>query len=161
MDELLHFGICADVITYPCLPVPTQRVRYSGGCFTNVSWALQKFSRNFCSMFLVVLTIEVITNAWECSVTPENIPFPERLLNHFSGNRHSTSGLRHVVVAMLSVTRLLGRAQEIPMMTSSNGSIFRVTGPCEGNPSVTGGFHSQRPVTLSFDSFNDPRPNKW
>ena len=29
-------------------------------------------------------------------------------------------------------------------MTSSNGNIFRVTGPCEGNSPVTGGFPSQR-----------------
>ena len=37
------------------------------------------------------------------------------------------------------------------MMTSSNGSIFCVTGPLRGN--VTRGFPSQRPVTWSFDGF--------
>ena len=31
---------------------------------------------------------------------------------------------------------------------------------CEGNPPVTGGFPSQRPVTLSFDLFFDMRLNK-
>ena len=31
---------------------------------------------------------------------------------------------------------------------------------CEGNPPVTGGFPSQRPVTRSFDVFFDPRLNK-
>ena len=47
-------------------------------------------------------------------------------------------------------------------MTSSNGNIFRVTLPalCEGNPSVTGGFLSQRAVTRSFDVFFDMRLNK-
>ena len=40
-------------------------------------------------------------------------------------------------------------------MTSSNGNIFRVTGP------VTGEFPSQRPVTRSFAVFFDLRLNKW
>ena len=31
---------------------------------------------------------------------------------------------------------------------------------CEGNPPVTGGFPSQRPVTRSFDVFFDQRLNK-
>ena len=46
------------------------------------------------------------------------------------------------------------------MMTSSNGSVFRVTGLCERNPLVTGGFPSQRPVTRSFNVFFDLRWNK-
>ena len=41
------------------------------------------------------------------------------------------------------------------MITSSNGNLFRVTGLCAGNPSVTGGYPSQRPVTRSFDAFFD------
>ena len=46
------------------------------------------------------------------------------------------------------------------MVASSNGNIFHVNGPCEGNPPVTGGFPSQRPVTLSFGIFFDRRQNK-
>ena len=46
------------------------------------------------------------------------------------------------------------------MMTSSNGSIFRVTGPLCGNSPVTGEFPAQRPVTRSFDVFFDLRLNK-
>ena len=42
------------------------------------------------------------------------------------------------------------------MMMSSNGNIFRVTGPLW----VSGGFPSQRPVTRSFDVFFDVRLNK-
>ena len=34
-------------------------------------------------------------------------------------------------------------------------SKFRVTGLCEGNPPVTGGFHSQRAVTRKKFSFDD------
>ena len=41
------------------------------------------------------------------------------------------------------------------MITSSNGNIFRVTGPL-----VTGQFPSQKPVTRSFDVFLDLRLNK-
>ena len=40
-------------------------------------------------------------------------------------------------------------------MTSSNGNIFRVTGLCEGNPTIKGEFLSQRPVAQSFDAFFD------
>ena len=46
------------------------------------------------------------------------------------------------------------------MMTSSNGNIFRVTGPLRGNPPVTGGFPSQRPVVWGFDIYFDLRLNK-
>ena len=37
------------------------------------------------------------------------------------------------------------------MMTSWNGNIFHVTGPCDGNSMVTSEFHSQRPLTRSFN----------
>ena len=47
------------------------------------------------------------------------------------------------------------------MMTSSNGNIFRVTGPfCEGNPPVTGWFPSQRPVTRGFGLLFNLRLNR-
>ena len=46
------------------------------------------------------------------------------------------------------------------MMTSSNGNIFRVTGPSSGNSSIPGEFPAQRPVTRNFDVFFDLRPNK-
>ena len=46
------------------------------------------------------------------------------------------------------------------MMTSSNGSIFRVTGPLCGEFTGPGDFPAQRPVTRSFDVFFDRRVNK-
>ena len=46
------------------------------------------------------------------------------------------------------------------MMTSSNGNIFRVTGPLCGEFTGHGEFHAQRPVTQSFDVFFDLRLNK-
>ena len=42
-------------------------------------------------------------------------------------------------------------------MTSSNGNIFRVTGPLCGEFTRTGEFPSQRPVTRSYDVFFDLR----
>ena len=39
-------------------------------------------------------------------------------------------------------------------MTSSNGNIFRVTGPCAGNSPVTGEFPAERLVTRSFEVFS-------
>ena len=45
-------------------------------------------------------------------------------------------------------------------MTSSNGDMFRVTVPLWGEPTGTGGFPSQRPVTRSFDVFVDLRLDK-
>ena len=46
-----------------------------------------------------------------------------------------------------------------PIMTSSNGNIFRVAGPLWGNPPVSDGL-SQRPVMRSYDVFFDLRLNK-
>ena len=45
-------------------------------------------------------------------------------------------------------------------MTSSNGNIFRVTGPLCGQFTGPGEFPTQRPVTRSFDVFFDLRLNK-
>ena len=46
------------------------------------------------------------------------------------------------------------------MMTSSNGNIFRVTGPLCGKFTGPGEFPTQRPVTRSFDVFFDLGLNK-
>ena len=47
-----------------------------------------------------------------------------------------------------------------PMMTSSNGNIFRVTGHLCGEFTGLGEFPAQRLVTQSFDVFFDLRLNK-
>ena len=46
------------------------------------------------------------------------------------------------------------------MMTSSNGNIFRATGPLCGEFTGPGEFPTQRPVTRSFDIFSGLRLNK-
>ena len=45
------------------------------------------------------------------------------------------------------------------MKTSSNGTIFRITGPLCGEFTSPGEFPAQRPVTQSFDVFFDLRLN--
>ena len=50
-------------------------------------------------------------------------------------------------------------AISIGMMTSSNGNIFRVTGPLCGEFTGPSEFPTQRPVTWSFDVFFDLRLN--
>ena len=52
------------------------------------------------------------------------------------------------------------RDAETTMMTSSNGNIFRVTGPLCGEFTGPGEFPTQRPVTRSFDVSFDLRLNK-
>ena len=46
-------------------------------------------------------------------------------------------------------------------MTSSNGNIFRVTGPSWGKPPVPVGFPSQRPVAWSFDVWSPLEQTVW
>ena len=50
--------------------------------------------------------------------------------------------------------------ESIGMMTSSNGNIFRVTGPLCGEFTGPGEFPTKRPVTRSFDVYFDLRLNK-
>ena len=63
-------------------------------------------------------------------------------------------------VHMCSLYITLQSIKIFSMMTSSNGNIFRFTGPSWGEPLVTSGFPSQRSVTRSFDGFFDLRLNK-
>ena len=65
-----------------------------------------------------------------------------------------------VWVLRLWVHRWVIALTHLPMMTSSNGNIFRVTGPLWGEFTGPGEFPTQRPVTRSFDVFFDLRLNK-
>ena len=58
------------------------------------------------------------------------------------------------------VTRPRWGNRLINMMTSSNGNIFRVTGPLCGEFTGPGEIPTQRPVTRGFDVFFDLRLNK-
>ena len=82
-----------------------------------------------------------------------------------SRGRHT----HHVVTKILGMTVIKVSFVSSPwlrflilesMMTSSNGNIFRVTGPLCGEFTSPGEFPSQRPVTRSFDVFFDQRTYK-
>ena len=61
----------------------------------------------------------------------------------------------------LEWTHSFGKVKQLAtMMTSSNGNIFRVTGPLWGEFTGPGEFPAQSPVMRSFDVFFDLRPNK-
>ena len=62
--------------------------------------------------------------------------------------------------AVKKLTGCRPRYLYLTRMTSSNGSIFHVTGPLCGNSPVTGEFPAQRPVTQGFDVPFDLRRNK-
>ena len=69
-------------------------------------------------------------------------------------NQRWSDDCHRLIMGMNSFTNetcLLGRF----MMTSSNGSIFRVTGHLCGEITGPGEFPAQRPVTRSFDVFFD------
>ena len=60
----------------------------------------------------------------------------------------------------MAVSGSLGNGASCDMITSSNGNIFRVTGPLCGEFTGPGEFPTQRPVTRSFDVYFDLRLNK-
>ena len=66
--------------------------------------------------------------------------------------------VRLLLPARTNVNKKGGLDRYVYMMTSSNGSIFRVTGPFCGE--FTGHRSAQSPVTRSFDVFFDLRLNK-
>ena len=84
--------------------------------------------------------------------TPNN-PGSSRRIEYFGG------GPDHIGAAERVWHRWLTHLPRT-MMTSSNGNIFRVTGPLCGEFTGPGEFPTQRPVTRSFDVFFDLRLNK-
>ena len=88
-------------------------------------------------------------------------------MTHAWQKRRLTWGI-HLILRLQSVrlVMLWFRENDGPfsnkfvMMTSSNGNIFRVTGPLCGDSTVAGEFLARRPVARSFDVFVDLRLNK-
>ena len=73
-------------------------------------------------------------------------------------NVSNLKSFRQCILKITDKTGISNRA--LPMMTSSNGNIFRVTGPLCGKFTGPGEFPTQRPVTRSFDVLFDLRLNK-
>ena len=70
------------------------------------------------------------------------------------------TGVHWLQMQTLAITHWGEKDSGHSMMTSSNGNIFRVTGPLRGNSPVAGEFPSQTPVTWSFYVFFGLRLNK-
>ena len=69
---------------------------------------------------------------------------------------HQQNTRKYTLCAYFSGVILFG----VPMMTSSNEDIFRVTCLCAGKSPVTDEFPAQKQVTRSFDVFFVLRLNK-
>ena len=67
---------------------------------------------------------------------------------------------RAVLIRLLSRPGFYRKGWAPNMMASSNGNIFRVTGPLCGEFTGPGEFPAQRPVTRGFDVFFDLHLNK-
>ena len=73
----------------------------------------------------------------------------------------SLSATGHTTQAAITETSVTVHYPKIKStMTSSDGNISALLALCFGNPSVTGGFQKQRPVTRNFDVFFDLRLTK-
>ena len=68
--------------------------------------------------------------------------------------------IRYINFGITLNDALIHHTYPVFIITSTNWNIFRVTGPLWGEPPVTGGFPSKRPVTRIFDVFFDLRLNK-
>ena len=88
------------------------------------------------------------TSTWTCRVTTATSTPHSATQLHTRGPPHCCSGL------------IWWATWQAHMMMSSNGNIFRVTGPLCGEFTGPGEFPTQRPVTRSFDVFFDLRLNK-
>ena len=87
-----------------------------------------------------------------------------RIIGLLQGKFMVTVTLSFDICFVEILNTLVKKAIQFPlihlMMTSSNGNIFRVTGPLCGEFTGPGEFPTQRPVTRSFDVFFDLRLNK-
>ena len=81
----------------------------------------------------------------------------DQYLSALSG--HWTPGIPFTLIDFRCVFIRSTSIYPLPMMTSSNGNFFRVTGPLCGEFTGPGEFPTQRPVTRSFDVYFDLRPN--
>ena len=90
--------------------------------------------------------VDPIASSFMIAYTKHTLPWPCLLL-----------GPSDTVPASINIIFVLQDVNAYNMMTSSNGRIFRDTGPLW---EVTGEFPSQRPVTRSLNIFFDLHPNK-
>ena len=168
-----HISMSDDTIPLVTVLVATIWVvtiwkkKYGNNICGNAIWAEPIWEITMWVATIWVAIIWVVTvwkvNMWLVNREDESTKFtnftgcyclPKALLTHTTNQTAAAMALSH------SGSLVPGHFFLHHIVTSSNENIFRITGLCEGNPSVTGGFPSQRPVTQSSDVFFDLRLNK-
>ena len=119
------------------------------------NWSFQRkyencFKKNAPALNLYQQVNDSIFNWWPCY----------RWIFKFIADKTAWHDHNKLTTACLSTTNSTTAGVRHAMMTSSNGNIFRVTGPLCGEFTGPGEFPTQRPVTRSFDVFFDLRLNK-
>ena len=93
----------------------------------------------------------------------ETYPHNHRVLplwHHILPWSYFSDGCFHFLEITLKFDNSIVMHRPCHIMTSSNGSIFRVTGPLRGESTGHQGIPSQRPVTRNFDYLFDVCLNK-
>ena len=112
-------------------------IRYQEQITTEMISAIpREFLWRVSSIFRVTLIRRHVTPAWKLVIRTLNKPFGQQ---------------RNIILANSRCTCMPLKSWDTLMMTSSNGNIFRVTGPLCGEFTGPGEFPTQRPVTRSFD----------
>ena len=116
-------------------------------------------------VFVMETIIYVITKAKIFCIIREGTSIPWKSINkHIKWGKSSDDTILGLLSRWLIFKSLWPSAftwiHRSGMMTSSNGNIFRVTGPLCGEFIGPGEFPPQKPVTRSFDVFLDLRLNK-
>ena len=169
------------LVKYHCFSVNlTQTIRYILHQITRYYKVKQRFVivcklsivlswRNPAKMYFSTCQIPLdgIFRYQKCSIYGIYIVFVAMHQIHFEQSCILNKNNNSQTLKLISIGRLntvcgavLRQAQYTHMMTSSNGNIFRITGPLCGEFTGPGEFPTQRPVTRSFDVFFDLRLNK-
>ena len=159
---------CADcampwfIVQFHAIRQSQTVVRISGSFEDNIMLNLQSQHSNFNN------------DRTRASIYLAMFSFPEIMMaDILFSNRYNQTMLSEVMVIFMYTKKVIYSIQGILklttwwmdlsteyMMTSSNGNVFRVTGPLCGEFTGPGEFPAQRPVTLSFDVFFDLQLNK-
>ena len=123
--------------------------QHNSGCVIGSGQSLEQQCLHFEEIFVISCTRSCQNDNFRCSQWRrfhQNDPISVSVIVWLSGNQPLNKSW------ILSIIR--------GMMTSSNGNIFRVTGPLCGEFTGPREFPTLRPVTRSFDVFFDLRLNK-
>ena len=135
-------------------------------CYNNVTYILIRYKSYSKTEHVAFFNVEGITvQSWHVLSIPKFRPFlPPHVFSRWCnetcgslwkmwrGQNNNASPI-HTKVRKISLHPFI-------VKTSSNETFSALLAICEGNPPVTGGFPSQRPVTRNIDVFFDLRLTK-